>query len=126
MYNPKGFNIRKKFKQARNLKTFFLDTVSAMFGIRGVVAENLQSVCQAISIALHGNTQYCSMSGPQNRKMLHAQTLYMNIGVDDCQLATQQINSFGFSSTVQELPLVTIYIYRKVFECIYCLGSLDF
>ena len=77
-----------------------------MFGMQGVIAENLQDVCQAISIALRGNTQYCSMNGPKARRMLQTQTLYMNVGVDDCALAIQQINSLGFSNTVQEFPAV--------------------
>jgi len=100
-----GANREFRYKCMRKV----VNIVEAMFGATGVTNSNLQNFCRAISVTLGGNTQYCSLTDsdgifPSSKS---PNTVYMTIGVDDCRLATQQIGSYGFSGTVQDLPAGT-------------------
>ena len=72
--------------------------------VPGVTEDNKNDVCNSFAVAVDGEVTYCSLSGPSGRRNLQANTLYMDIAVDDVSLATSQIESADFTSSLKGLP----------------------
>eukprot|EP00493_Phyllostaurus_siculus_P025280 UN25624 len=110
-----GANDESRFKCMRKV----VNSVSAKFGASGVTYANQQNFCRAIAVTLGGNTQYCGITDPNGlrRNLQSLDTIYMTIGVDDCLLSSQEINSAGFAASVQDLPAGTAITSSGAMGC---------
>ena len=78
--------------------------MQAVVEVTGVNESNKNSVCDAFAAAVSGIATYCSLSGPNTRRLLYSSSLYIDISVADANTAMATMGGDDFISNSVSLP----------------------